>query len=592
MSKLGIAIKVTKEGAGQPLVINKGEWINRVVDVRDTLKMISGLDDFNKIAQFISFTENGCLLTLVRRISGRLNDNVSAWIFIPNTANISGDDVVFVVEGAKSIILGSKVESDSLENLVGKDYPNKQVVGNYVPSAKEGYAYREVGFYPLEDIFGTGRYQEYYSQFKTVFIIDTTSGIDIVDRNGVTDLSTRPIEDLCILMPPSINDIINVFGNNHVQILFQENRKVFQCPTLLRVGSTIALFAYREGFEPIKFDVKCINNEQQCEFPIQRSTWQKRISRNIFIVTDSTGHVIKNCIVKVAEKPISNEIVLTEDESKDISISVQADGYESKRIHVNLLSSKTINISLTRQEHIIEENIILSNGDKGHLSISTRSNFSRYDLPLSGYKRNDEGTLEFDSWILLKNKLIGIVYGVLSLLLCVMICGAVEWVNLHDFEWKFGIPPLEIKKGESASKEGQKKSEFEEQQGVVAEEQAGLVNKDDSTAAINYLDENNVWNKDEMENILCLKGLFDDMNNFALEKIKHDWSKKLSGSKNFTQVVNAVTNNLEKKQKYNEKSDFKITFTNYIKRLGRNPTPSTPIDESVSSDGQLTNGGL
>ena len=87
MKKIGIAIKKTSQGSGDATFFNSGEWRNKVVDIRDILKQVTGFNSEDFLT-FMSFDSLGCYITLVRRIGGRDGDNVSAWIFIPNTVKI------------------------------------------------------------------------------------------------------------------------------------------------------------------------------------------------------------------------------------------------------------------------------------------------------------------------------------------------------------------------------------------------------------------------------------------------------------------------------------------------------------------------
>ena len=43
MNKLGFAINYASQGLVTALVCNKGQWTNKVVDIREYLKLFSGL---------------------------------------------------------------------------------------------------------------------------------------------------------------------------------------------------------------------------------------------------------------------------------------------------------------------------------------------------------------------------------------------------------------------------------------------------------------------------------------------------------------------------------------------------------------------
>ena len=91
MNKLGFAIKIANEGVRSIIECNKGEWSNKVVDIREYLKFFSGLQGTSNAVMFMSFDKSGCFLTVFRSIPGRVGDFSSAWIYIPNSIKIEAE---------------------------------------------------------------------------------------------------------------------------------------------------------------------------------------------------------------------------------------------------------------------------------------------------------------------------------------------------------------------------------------------------------------------------------------------------------------------------------------------------------------------
>lgn len=58
--------------------------------------------------------------------------------------------------------------------------------------------------------------------------------------------------------------------------------------------------------------------------------------------------------------------------------------------------------------------------------------------------------------------------------------------------------------------------------------------------AADYLDRNNVWEKKEMERYKALQGLYDDLNNFNLERIYQYWGERLKASSKFEELASHV----------------------------------------------------
>ena len=89
--------------------------------------------------------------------------------------------------------------------------------------------------------------------------------------------------------------------------------------------------------------------------------------------------------------------------------------------------------------------------------------------------------------------------------------------------------------------------------------------------AIRYLDENERWNKDEMEQFPCLKGLFEAMNSFDYNTLISEYSS-LAGSNKFQEIVSASENCIKKgimprRPRYVEEQDNIITFHLYLRMI-------------------------
>lgn len=95
-----------------------------------------------------------------------------------------------------------------------------------------------------------------------------------------------------------------------------------------------------------------------------------------------------------------------------------------------------------------------------------------------------------------------------------------------------------------------------------------------SSEATAYLDNNNIWQREQMEKIDGLQGLFDAMNQFRFDELGGKWSKALSGSKNFAKVARAAQKAQSKKIDprrdkdhnpcYNREGDTRINWVGYI----------------------------
>ena len=175
MNKLGFAIKFASQGAGNAIECNKGQWINKVVDIREYLKLFNGLQGTDNIVTFMSFDEGGCFLTQLRAISGRVGDFLSGWIYIPNTIEVSGEDVMNTYNYVRTILSQSNLNDciSSIESFFSKEYPKKDYVAPYLPSSGEEFGVRfNDMYYSMKEILDTNRYQPYYSKYKAIFLLD------------------------------------------------------------------------------------------------------------------------------------------------------------------------------------------------------------------------------------------------------------------------------------------------------------------------------------------------------------------------------------------------------------------------------------
>lgn len=55
--------------------------------------------------------------------------------------------------------------------------------------------------------------------------------------------------------------------------------------------------------------------------------------------------------------------------------------------------------------------------------------------------------------------------------------------------------------------------------------------------SLSYIDNNDIWTKEELDTLPGLAGLYDDLNNFNLDALTTKWADKLSGSKSFNELV-------------------------------------------------------
>ena len=596
MSKIGIAIKITSAGSGQPIAINGGDWAKRVVDVRDILKHIpSMVSDHSKIIVFVSFTEDACLLTVARTVSGRPWDNVAGWIHIPSNLVITGQEVNSVISKVMEVISATELPEDAeLNALFGKEYDTKSISARYEASKRDGkFAKRDTVIYSLEELLGENRYQSYYSEYNAVFL---TSEIDaVVDAE---DVSSRKLSTLITLIPPTTREIQDKLGKFVTLLL--SSRQVFNDAILLNKGQTITLIAERDGFEPISFMVTAETDGQVCTLP--KAVWSKKISTANFDVKSESGKDL-NGKAKISVNDIditTRPHFFSENECESAYVVISANGYDTFKSKVRLLGNNRLPIVLDRRIEEFRKKIQLKNGVIGEISIAGKG-IDRYESPIKGYVEND-GYLEYMPGNVWLQRLIG--FGVAFMLWLIILF--IGWWNSVEFQTTSDFPWIE-----AVSKEA-KRATIETQTQYTLDNSQNEENLDNTTvsqttptdlnAAINYLDSNNVWEKSELEKYPDLHGLFDDINNMRTYKLCCTWKEKLKESKNFEEVANIAKKNFDNGWNPRQGShnptfntlpdDYRINLTNYKNWLDRDQTPQastklqTPSSKTPESKGK------
>lgn len=597
MNKLGFAIKLASQGAGNAIECNKGQWISKVVDIREYLKLFNGLQGTDNIVTFMSFDEGGCYLTLLRAISGRMGDFLSGWIYIPNTIEATGDDIMNTYNYVRNILSQSNL-NDSIEEIkefFSKEYPKQEYAAQYVPSSGEEFGVRFIDvYYSMKEILDADRYQPYYSKFKAIFLLDKNSEVKIAKEQVARfkDLTKINIEKTCIFKAPSPEEI-SILGRGTK--IFFSNKREFNSSVLTKKGDKIQLYAYREGFEPFTLPIVTIQeNVQECTIDPGIVKWKKRISHSMFTVCNSQREKIEGVRISIngLDIPMHQDLILGADDCRQATVHYSAPDYESFEEKRNLLLNDYHEVVLKRKVKSYHATVELANGKFAEMTLESKNLSSNNDSPLEGYdydeEYRDKKVLRMSSWFVWKQRL----WGALALLATIFVINFLlafdTWLDTHQF--KFGLPPWEKNNPTQPYIQG---DSFEQEEPIQDStndhsnsELEGLDTSID--AAIKYLDNSSVWVKSEMEKYPDLKGLYDDMNSFELEEILEDWHRKLKESQNFKDICKSAQKTLDHNWNpkqgshnptYNQQNDEQINITNYKNWLDNDQTSKSSSGE-------------
>lgn len=198
MKKLGIAIKSTIMGIGEPYKVNPGPWDSKIVDIRDVLRHVPSLaSDPTRCIVFLSFSETGTYITVARCYRNRPGDNIAGWIFVPFDIAVSGEELARTVENVRRIIFSAELpDRATMEKLFSAVYPIKPAL-RFRPSPKNGrFGVRNLsGGTPLNTVLAFP-YQKYYSEFQAIFLENYAGEVE-----NATDLTTMPLQPAPVPAP-------------------------------------------------------------------------------------------------------------------------------------------------------------------------------------------------------------------------------------------------------------------------------------------------------------------------------------------------------------------------------------------------------
>ena len=575
MNKLGFAIKLASQGASNAIECNKGQWTNKVVDIREYLKLFNGLQGTDNIVTFMSFDEGGCFLTQLRAISGRVGDFLSGWIYIPNTIEASGEDVMNTYNYVRNILSQSNLNDyiSDIESFFSREFPKKENAAAYIPSSGEEFGVRfNDMYYSMKEILDTDRYQPYYSKYKAIFLLDKDGEVKISKEQVAKfkDLTKLNIDKTCIFKAPSPEEV-RLLGRGS-KVVFQNNQE-FKSPVLTKKGDKIQLYAIRDGFEPVALPPVLIQEDGQVmTIDSQTVKWFKRIKPSMFAICNRKHEKIEKGVrITINDKDITfQEILVSEEECRQAIIKVSAPGYEPFEDQRNLLLKESSGITLNGK---VITTIELVNGKHAKMTLESEYLPSKYDSPLKGYEFEEkypgDKVLRMSSWFVWQQRLWGFL-GTLAAVMLMVACVAFDaWIDTHHF--KFGLPPWEEDK---PAKTWQQNANNGAEEAEVTETNDQQVNQQ----ILNYLNQNDQWAKAQLDQDPMTRGLYDMINNYRFSDIMNvniENCDKINKIKEISQ--NMINNGCSLSGSYSQ--DGTITIQKWIDAVNAKYEQQLAIDE-------------
>ena len=241
-AKLGLKITRSQGGFAFGLGVNEDTfWTRYIRDLRDDCRVLSGFEPGTRVVM-LSSNQAGNLLAVVSMTESRPGEILTAWIYLPLSIAVSGDELAEVIRITGDQLAGGSPDSETLQGLFDREYPLNPVSMALYKSSGDSIAFRYYGDscrYQLPDLLGMSISQPEYQRFKEIFFIDKASGIRA--EKG-SDLSNSAIQDCVVLFPPE-----NAFGFRPFA-----DGEAFDTPRSFTEGARVRIIWKRQGYKSVE----------------------------------------------------------------------------------------------------------------------------------------------------------------------------------------------------------------------------------------------------------------------------------------------------------------------------------------------------
>lgn len=558
--KLGIVIQAANQGNQEIFQSNKEQsWANSIHELRKPMNGLTFSKDDTEPAIYVEFLgEKGYLLALVFSDRARDADNATVWVHVPAACNISNTETVEVIEQIKEIAkTGNFVSSPIYDKIAGKTYPDKGVLLPAVsticsdPKASK-YGVRRLSDFTLQELLGNNIAQQVYAKYKGIFLLNKSVGFG----NNFEELGAEELKKVRTLQAPKSQE-----GFEPYIVVAREDvpfTKAVEYPD----GADVCIKWKKEGYKSISKKAKVTDKEEDFQNSIKidaKEDIYKEVHCDNIKVYGSDGSHIDNFKVLLNRLPQNRTLYVPT--RGECQITIKADEYEDKDVTLKGLTSDK-GIKLEKKQYTYH---FVLEGSKEEYILTTQRRLTK--SPIKGYSADDDisekdvNHLSYGA-ILQKIMYFGIGFGA-----CLLAVGLyVGWnVFVMDREFKF------------VDKQAA---------GVTATQDEDFTLTDtDMQKAFNYLESNDTWHKDSLDRFDATRGLFGELNEFEVNKIK-DRNATLNNDK-LAKIVEALEQIPADSRpgthdgKYNAKDDKQININNYINSINNTATPQSQTTPSV-----------
>lgn len=594
MNKLQLYISKSYEGYKILFNINPSEEIrHHVHELRRLVERIKYDSTEKNIFYYVTNVATGTFVTIIRTIPTAPVDHLAAWIYIPNELIIDSDTLERVVKTTTRKVSGERVTTDdvaSLRELFSTEYmtdPEAPAMTASKTGAEVAWRrYNGDSGVTLNNLFGIGLFQLPYLEYSGVIFVDGDLGLTVRGK----DLTNMPLNGPAVILPTTETPehfSAHVFG------------RPLDRPVRATRDAKIDIVWKHPGFEDVIRE-EVINQAEFLPSIPDTSASRKAITLSSFqIMAQSARIPLEDCTITVNGDRITNEPRLyTYSQITPATVSIQCEGYAPYSAKMDLAASTRALIRLQERTKVYCFEMPVKSADLGapvRFKLYSKKNVE--ESPLEGYVAQDtilEGETRTNHLLYsgtapslqTKGMFVGIGLIVGLILGWITACGGGEKADtVIDSVPQENVEVENIISGLTVVETPAPKAQQPQQQTQPAAQQTAQpaktadapVNTNAVTQeALAYLDNNVNWTKAEMDKYPELRGLFEDLNNFRLEKLSTDWASKLKDSKKLTKLAYHAKNGLVPKKLQKSKvegaqflqgSETEINFTRYLNRI-------------------------
>lgn len=572
MNKLQLYI--TRSGSGFKSLFNHNpnEDVRRCVfDLRQALSLVSYDVEEKNIFYMLSTAADGIFFTILRTIPPHPGHHLAAWIYIPNGLQISDVDLEAIVRLTTRKVSSAEVsQADvaALREAFNVEYPTVKNAPALTAGEGPGFAWRRYGGdtgLSILDFCGRGLFQQCYIPYAGVMLVDADLNCEVL----APDLTDVPLGNEAMILPPEKSGEgfeAHVFG------------RALDRPLRGTLDAPLQVVWKRPGFQEVTVD-EIVDSPEFTPQVVSTVDSHKMITTASFLITSQGTHEpLEDCSIRVNGREITDEgREFTPEELRKASVLVSCEGYFPFSGTMDLASTTRALIQMKERRKIYRFELPVISSELGApVKFEIHSKKPLEESPLEGYVLLDdiqEGPTRTNHLgfvgrgASLTQKLlygaIGLVVGVLLTWLLGM-CSRTEESTLAPAADPDTVVDTNVEVPAPVT-EAEITRKPEPAAAAPAQKENSV-----SADAIRYLDDNNVWTREDLERFTLTKGLYDDMNSLDVERLISVWGPKLGSSKNFAKIVEHARMGQKKTKKaapYNPAGDTRISVQGYLNRI-------------------------